>query len=85
MSFQAYLDNVKAKTGKTPEDFAKLAARQGKTWSNRQVAQIRALARTRARRSRCGGGRAHVGSEIASRGEGDCAVQRQQAPLARGV
>jgi hypothetical protein len=26
MSFQAYLDNVKAKTGKTPEDFAKLAA-----------------------------------------------------------
>ena len=29
MSFQAYLDNVKAKTGKTPEDFAKLAARQG--------------------------------------------------------
>ncbi len=26
MSFQAYLDNVKAKTGKTPGDFAKLAA-----------------------------------------------------------
>ena len=29
MSFQAYLDNVNAKTGKTPEDFAKLAARLG--------------------------------------------------------
>ncbi|MFZ1905961.1 MAG: DUF4287 domain-containing protein [Steroidobacteraceae bacterium] len=29
MSFQAYLDNVKAKTGKTPEDFAKLATRLG--------------------------------------------------------
>jgi hypothetical protein len=29
MSFQAYLDNVKAKTGKTPEDFAKLAAAKG--------------------------------------------------------
>jgi hypothetical protein len=29
MSFQAYLDNVKAKTGKTPEDFAKLAAQKG--------------------------------------------------------
>ena len=29
MSFQAYLDNVKAKTGKTPEDFAKLASKAG--------------------------------------------------------
>jgi hypothetical protein len=25
MSFQAYLDNIKAKTGKTPHDFKKLA------------------------------------------------------------
>jgi len=24
MSFQAYLDNIKAKTGKTPEDFKKM-------------------------------------------------------------
>jgi hypothetical protein len=31
MSFQAYIDNIKAKTGKTPEDFAKLAARNGLT------------------------------------------------------
>jgi Domain of unknown function (DUF4287) len=23
MSFQAYIDNIKAKTGKTPEDFKK--------------------------------------------------------------
>ena len=29
MSFQAYLDNVKAKTGKTPDDFAELAAQKG--------------------------------------------------------
>jgi hypothetical protein len=29
MSFQAYLDNIKAKTGKTPEDFRKLAAKAG--------------------------------------------------------
>ncbi len=28
MSFQAYLDNIKAKTGKTPEDFKKLAAKK---------------------------------------------------------
>ncbi len=29
MSFQAYLDNIKAKTGKTPEDFKKLAEAKG--------------------------------------------------------
>jgi len=29
MSFQAYIDNIKAKTGKTPEDFKKLAAKKG--------------------------------------------------------
>ena len=29
MSFQAYIDNVASKTGKTPEDFPKLAERKG--------------------------------------------------------
>ncbi|MDE2446552.1 MAG: DUF4287 domain-containing protein [Alphaproteobacteria bacterium] len=29
MSFQAYLDNIKAKTGKTPEDLKALADRAG--------------------------------------------------------
>ncbi len=29
VSFQAYLDNVKAKTGKTPETFRALAAKAG--------------------------------------------------------
>ncbi len=29
MSFQAYLDNIKAKTGKTPEQFRALAAKAG--------------------------------------------------------
>ena len=29
MSFQAYLDNIRAKTGKTPEDFRALAAKAG--------------------------------------------------------
>ncbi len=28
MSFQAYLDNIKAKTGKTPEDFKKQLEKQ---------------------------------------------------------
>lgn len=31
MTFQAYLDNIKAKTGKTPEDFASLASARGLT------------------------------------------------------
>ena len=29
MSFQAYIDNIKAKTGKTPEDFKDLADKAG--------------------------------------------------------
>ena len=29
MSFQAYLDNIKTKTGKTPEEFKKLAEKKG--------------------------------------------------------
>ena len=33
MTFQAYLDTVKAKTGKTPDDFRKLAQKKGLTSS----------------------------------------------------
>lgn len=29
MSFQAYLSNIESKTGKTPEDFQKLATEKG--------------------------------------------------------
>jgi Domain of unknown function (DUF4287) len=29
MSFRAYLDNIKAKTGKSPSDFKKLAEKRG--------------------------------------------------------
>lgn len=29
MSFQAYIDNIKAKTGKSPADFKKLATKKG--------------------------------------------------------
>ncbi len=31
MSFQAYLDNIQAKTGKSPKDFKALAAKKGFT------------------------------------------------------
>ena len=30
MSFQAYIDNIKAKTGKSPEDFKKMLIKEGK-------------------------------------------------------
>lgn len=29
MSFQAYLDNIQTKTGKTPDDFRRMAAEKG--------------------------------------------------------
>jgi hypothetical protein len=29
MSFQAYIDNIKTKTGKTPEDFRTIAVKKG--------------------------------------------------------
>ncbi len=29
MSFQAYIDNIKSKTGKSPDDFKKLAEQKG--------------------------------------------------------
>jgi hypothetical protein len=29
MSFQAYIDNIKTKTGNTPDDFKKLAEKKG--------------------------------------------------------
>lgn len=41
MSFQAYLDTVKAKTGKTPADFAKLASDKGLTKHGELVAWLK--------------------------------------------
>ncbi len=41
MSFQAYLDTVKAKTGKTPSDFAKLASEKGLTKHGELVAWLK--------------------------------------------
>ena len=41
MSFQAYIDNVKTKTGKTPEDFAKLAAEKGLSKHGETVAWLK--------------------------------------------
>ena len=42
MSFQAYLDTIKAKTGKTPEDFRALAAKKGLVKHGEIIAWLKA-------------------------------------------
>lgn len=40
MSFQAYLDNIEAKTGKTPEEFIRLAQQKGLDGSQVKAGEI---------------------------------------------
>ena len=42
MSFQAYLDNIQAKTGKSPEDFKKLAEKKGFTQKGKLTPETKA-------------------------------------------
>lgn len=42
MSFQAYLDNIQAKTGKSPADFRKLAKQKGFTDGKGLTAGVKA-------------------------------------------
>ncbi|MBK7427972.1 MAG: DUF4287 domain-containing protein [Saprospiraceae bacterium] len=42
MSFQAYIDNIKTKTGKSPEDFKKLAEQKGFMKSGQLVPTVKA-------------------------------------------
>nr|WP_294858432.1 DUF4287 domain-containing protein [uncultured Fluviicola sp.] len=42
MSFQAYLDNIKAKTGKLPEEFQKLAQEKGFIKDGELLAEVKA-------------------------------------------
>ena len=40
MSFQAYLDNIRAKTGKAPEDFKALATTAGVFWPDMKAGEL---------------------------------------------
>jgi Domain of unknown function (DUF4287) len=40
MTFQAYIDNIEAKTGKTPDDFRKLAEKKGPLEPDVKAGQI---------------------------------------------
>jgi hypothetical protein len=42
MSFQAYIDNIKIKTGKSPEDFKKMAEKKGFLKNGQLVEGIKA-------------------------------------------
>jgi len=42
MSFQAYLDNIQSKTGKSPEDFKKLAEKKGFLKSGKLKPEVKA-------------------------------------------
>jgi len=42
MSFQAYIDNIRKKTGKTPEDFKKLAEEKGYLKGGELVPSVKA-------------------------------------------
>jgi len=46
MSFQAYIDNIKAKTGKNPDDFKKLAEEKGFLKKGELVKTVKATAIT---------------------------------------
>ena len=40
MTFQAYIDNIRAKTGKMPDDFMKLAKKKGLMTPENEAAEI---------------------------------------------
>ena len=42
MSFQAYLDNIQAKTGKSPDDFKKLAEKKGFAQNGKLKPEVKA-------------------------------------------
>lgn len=42
MSFQAYIDNIQKKTGKTPDDFKKIAEKKGFLKDGKVIASVKA-------------------------------------------
>lgn len=60
MSFQAYIDNIKAKTGKTPDDFKKLAEKKGFMKGGQLVATVKATEITNWLKEEFGLGHGHA-------------------------
>jgi hypothetical protein len=79
MSFQAYLDNVYAKTGKTPDDFRKLAAEKGLTKYGEITAWLKAD-------NGLGGGHANVIAQLIVNPEKFSANLMTRSPrISRGI
>ncbi|MBD0255950.1 MAG: DUF4287 domain-containing protein [Cytophagales bacterium] len=60
MSFQAYIDNIKANTGKSPEDFKKLAAEKGFVKDGELVKTVKATEITNWLKDEFGLGHGHA-------------------------
>lgn len=60
MSFQAYIDNIKAKTGKSPEDFKKLAEEKGFLENGHRKTTVKATQITDWLKSEFGLGHGHA-------------------------
>lgn len=75
MSFQAYLDNIQAKTGKSPEDFKTLAEKKGFTENGKIKDGIKATQITNWIQEEFGLGHGHAMAIYAllsgKKGEGD--------------
>ena len=66
MSFQAYLDNIKTKTGKGPDDFKQLAEARGFVKDGHLVASVKATAVTDWLKAEFGLGHGHAMAIYAS-------------------
>ena len=60
MSFQAYIDNIKAKTGKSPADFRKLAEEKGFLKNGELVKTVKATEITNWLKDEFGIGHGHA-------------------------
>ena len=60
MSFQAYIENIKAKTGKSPADFMKLAEKKGYIKNGKMVASVKATEITNWLKDEFGLGHGHA-------------------------
>ncbi len=60
MSFQAYIDNIKAKTGKSPEDFKMLAEQKGFLQNGALVKSVKATQITNWLKEEFGLGHGHA-------------------------
>ena len=80
MSFQAYIDNIKAKTGKTPEDFKVLAEKKGLLREGVKTGQIVAWLK-----EDFGLGRGHAMAIVLTLKSASPPEARADAPVAKHV